>query len=128
MGRCFQRVWEREQFDDALFIDLKSMKENKLQGSGMRLVNTKEGVQLAINRNLKGTGNIKCHIFTLSDTQFKIMNNELAECDVLRTGFVLSERWLRERIRQGGVVGGSQGHGVASCAAYCVGGNNLFLE
>ena len=37
----------------ALFIDLRSMKENDLHGSGMRLVNTKDGVQLTINRNLK---------------------------------------------------------------------------
>lgn len=61
----------------ALFIDLRSMKENDLHGSGMRLVNTKDGVQLAINRNLKGSGNIKCHIFILSDAQFNIVNSEL---------------------------------------------------
>ena len=36
-----------------------------------------DGVQLAINRNLKGSGNIKCHIFILSDAQFNIVNSEL---------------------------------------------------
>ena len=41
------------------------------------LVNTKEGVQLAINRKLSGSGNIKCHIFILSDAQFNIINREL---------------------------------------------------
>ena len=41
-----------------LFMDLRSITENDLHGSGMRLVNTKEGVQLAINRNLKETGTI----------------------------------------------------------------------
>ena len=61
----------------ALFIDLRSMKENDLHGSGMGLVNTKDGVQLVINRNLKGSGNIKCHIFILSDPQFDIVNSEL---------------------------------------------------
>ena len=34
----------------ALFIDLRSMKENNLHGSGLRLVNTKEGVHLMIKR------------------------------------------------------------------------------
>ena len=53
------------------------MKENDLHGSGMRLVNTKDGVQLAINRDLKGSGKIKCHIFILSDAQFNIVNSEL---------------------------------------------------
>ena len=38
----------------ALFVDLRSMKENNLRGSGLRLVNTKEGVQLSIKRNTSG--------------------------------------------------------------------------
>ena len=47
----------------ALFIDIRSMKENDLHGSVMRLVNTKDGVQLSINRKLEGTRNVKGHIF-----------------------------------------------------------------
>ena len=61
----------------ALFIDLRSMKENNLHGSGLRLVNTKEGVQLTIKRNTSGSGNAKCHIFILSDAQLNIVNKEL---------------------------------------------------
>ena len=61
----------------ALFIDLRSMRDNDLYRSGLRLVNTKQGVQLAINRMLSGSGNIKCHIFILSDAQFNIINREL---------------------------------------------------
>ena len=49
----------------ALFFDLRSMGENQLHGSGLRLVNTKEGVQLTINRTTSGSGNVKCHIFIL---------------------------------------------------------------
>ena len=59
----------------ALFIDLRSMKENNLHGSGLRLVNTKEGVQLSIKRNT--SGNVKCNIFILSDAQINIVNKEL---------------------------------------------------
>ena len=40
-----------------LFIDLRSMKNNDLCGSGLTLVNMKEGVQLAINRKSSGSGN-----------------------------------------------------------------------
>ena len=61
----------------ALFIDLRSMKENNLHGSGLRLVNTKEGVQLSINRNPSGSGNAKFNIFILSDAQINIVNKEL---------------------------------------------------
>lgn len=40
-------------------------------------MNSKEGVQLGINRKLDGTGNIKCHIFISSDDPFNIINSEL---------------------------------------------------
>ena len=33
-----------------LFIDLRSMEDTQLHGSGLRLVNTKDGVQLEIER------------------------------------------------------------------------------
>ena len=61
----------------ALFIDLRSMKENNLHGSGLRLVNTKEGVQLSIKRKTSGSGNANCNIFILSDGQINIVNKEL---------------------------------------------------
>ena len=61
----------------ALFIDLRSMKDNDLHGSGMRLVNTKDGVYLSIKRTASGSGNVKCHIFILADAQFSILDKEL---------------------------------------------------
>ena len=62
----------------ALSIDLRSMKDKDLHGSGLKLVNTKEGAQLAINRKASGSGNVKCPIFILSDAQLNIINRELA--------------------------------------------------
>ena len=62
----------------ALFIDLRSMKDKDLHESGLKLVSTKEGAQLAINRKASGSGNVKCHIFILSDAQLNIINRELA--------------------------------------------------
>jgi hypothetical protein len=35
----------------ALWIDLRSTEDNGMHGSGLRLVNTKDGVQLAITRD-----------------------------------------------------------------------------
>ena len=60
-----------------LFIDLRSMDDNNLHGSGLWLVNTKDGVQLEIERTTSGFGNVKCHIFIISDAQFIILNKEL---------------------------------------------------
>ena len=53
------------------------MTKNDLHGSGLRLVNTKDGVPLTVNRKTSGSGEAKCHIFILSDAQFNIVNSEL---------------------------------------------------
>ena len=39
----------------AFLIDLMGMRDNDLNGSGLRLVNTEEGVQLTINREASGS-------------------------------------------------------------------------
>jgi len=60
-----------------LLIDLHSMAEKPMHGSGTRLVNTTDGVQLEIERNAKGSGNVNCHIFVISDSQFNIIDRQL---------------------------------------------------
>ena len=68
-------VYARDRF--SLFINRRRMRDIDLHGSGLRLVNMKEGVQLAINIKALGSVNVKCHIFILSDTQLSIINREL---------------------------------------------------
>ena len=69
------KLYTEDKF--GFFIDLRSMADHDLHGSGFRLVNTKDGVQLAIERKTSGSGSVKCHIFIISDAQFKILNKEL---------------------------------------------------
>ena len=57
-----------------VFIDLRSMSNNNLHGSGLKLINTKDGVNLTIKRATEESGNVKCHIFILSDVQLNIVN------------------------------------------------------
>ena len=59
-----------------LLIDLRSMVSQKMHGSGVRLVNTTDGIQLEIERDAKGTGKMNCHVFVISDAQFNIMNKQ----------------------------------------------------
>ena len=59
-----------------LLIDLCSMASRKMHGSGRRLVNTTDGVQLEIKRST-GNGPFNCHIFVILDAQFSIMNRQL---------------------------------------------------
>ena len=62
-----------------LWIDLRSMADTTMHGSGQRLVNTQDGVQLEIEQNASGSGNTKCHIFTISNSQLNIMGRQLVD-------------------------------------------------
>ena len=60
-----------------LLIDLRSMASQEMHGTGTRLVNTTDGVQLEIERDGKGTGTVNCHVFVISDSQFNIIDRQL---------------------------------------------------
>ena len=60
-----------------LLIDLRSMASQEMHGSGERLVNTTDGVQLEIERDGKGTGTVNCHVFVISDSQLNIIDKQL---------------------------------------------------
>ena len=60
-----------------LWIDLRSMADTTMHGNGQRLVNTQDGVQLEIDRKASGSGTTNCHIFTISDAQMNIMEQQL---------------------------------------------------
>ena len=59
------------------FLDLQSMAGTNMHGSGQRLVNSENGVQIAIARTTSGSGNVRCHIFSISDAQLNIMERQL---------------------------------------------------
>ena len=59
-----------------LLVDLRSMASQEMHGSGTRLVNTTDGVQLEIKRTT-GKGPFNCHVFIISDAQFNILNRQL---------------------------------------------------
>ena len=60
-----------------LWIDLRSMADTTMHGNGQRLVNTQDGVQLEIERKASGSGTTNCHIFTVSDSQMNIIEQQL---------------------------------------------------
>ena len=60
-----------------LLIDLRSMVDKTMHGSGVRLVNTKDDVFLEIDRKKSGSENVKCHAFTISNAQKNIMDKQL---------------------------------------------------
>ena len=60
-----------------MYIDLLSTDDNSLHGNGLRLVNTKDGVQLGIRRTPGGSGNLNCLVFVVSDAQLNLLNGHL---------------------------------------------------
>ena len=69
-----QKFYAKDKF--GLLIGLRSMASQEMHGSGTRLVNTTDGVQLEIRRST-GKGPFNCHIFIISDAQFNIINRQL---------------------------------------------------
>ena len=69
-----QKFYAKDKF--GLLIDLRSMASQEMHGSGIRVVNTTDGVQLEIRRST-GKGPFNCHIFIISDAQFNIINRQL---------------------------------------------------
>ena len=70
-----QKFYTENKF--GLLIDLRSMASQEMHGSGTRLVNTTDGVQLEIERDAKGSGTVNSHVFLIADSQFNIMNRQM---------------------------------------------------
>jgi len=60
-----------------LVIDLRSVIDRTMHGSGRRLVNVTDGVQLELERTATGSGKLNCQVFVVSDAQFNILGNQL---------------------------------------------------
>ena len=70
-----QKFYANNKF--GLLIDLRSMESQKMHGSGTRIVNSTDGIQLEIERDGKGSGQVNCHVFIISDAMFGILNRQL---------------------------------------------------
>ena len=60
-----------------LLVDLRSIADTTMHGSGKRLVNTKDGVQLEIERTGTGSSSANCHVFVIRDAQMNITERQL---------------------------------------------------
>ena len=58
-------------------IELRSMASQEMHGSGTRIVNSSDGIQLAIERKASGSGNIDCYVYVISDAQINIVSRQI---------------------------------------------------
>ena len=56
----------------ALWLDFRTIDDNRLHGSGRRLENTSEGIRLQITKESGSTGKLSCYLFIFQDAQINI--------------------------------------------------------
>ena len=56
----------------ALWLDFRTIDDNKLHGSGRALHNTSEGVRLQITKESGCAGKLSCYLYLFQDAQINI--------------------------------------------------------
>ena len=56
----------------ALWLDFRTIDDNRLHGSGRRLENTSEGIRLQITKKTESTSKLSCYLYIFQDAQINI--------------------------------------------------------
>ena len=56
----------------ALWLDFRTIDDNRLHGSDRRLENTSEGIRLQITKKAESAGKLSCYLYIFQDTQINI--------------------------------------------------------
>ena len=56
----------------ALWLDFRTIDDNRLHGSGRRLENTSEGIRLQITKKAESAGKLFCYLYIFQDAQINI--------------------------------------------------------
>ena len=56
----------------ALWLDFRTIDDNRLHGSGRRLENTSEGIRIQITKKAESAGKLSCYLYIFQDAQINI--------------------------------------------------------
>ena len=56
----------------ALWLDFRTIDDNRLHGSGRRLENTSEGIRLQMTKKAESAGKLSCYLYIFQDAQINI--------------------------------------------------------
>ena len=56
----------------ALWLDFRTIDDNRLHGSGRRLENTSEGIRLQITKKAESAGKLSCYLYIFQDAQINM--------------------------------------------------------
>ena len=59
-----------------LWLDFRTIDDNKLHGSGRRLENTSEGIRLQITKESGSAGKLSCYLYIFQDAQINISDTQ----------------------------------------------------
>ena len=60
----------------ALWLDFRTIDDNRLHGSGRRLENTLEGIRLQITKQAESAGKLSCYLYIFQDAQINISDSQ----------------------------------------------------
>ena len=60
----------------ALWLDFRTIDDNRLHGSGRRLENTSEGIQLQITKEVGADSKLSCYLYIFQDAQINISDSQ----------------------------------------------------
>ena len=60
----------------ALWLDFRTIDDNRLHGSGRRLENTSEGIWLQITKKAESAGKLSCYLYIFQDAQINISDSQ----------------------------------------------------
>ena len=61
----------------ALWLDFRTIDDNRLHGSGRRLENTSEGIRLQITKEAGDAGKLSCYLYIFQDAQINISDAQI---------------------------------------------------
>ena len=61
----------------ALWLDFRTIDDNRLHGSGRQLENTSEGIRLQITKKAESAGKLSCYLYIFQDAQINISDSQL---------------------------------------------------
>ena len=62
----------------ALWLDFRTMDDNRLHGSGRQLENTSEGIRLQITKKAESAGKLSCYLYIFQDAQINISDAQFS--------------------------------------------------
>ena len=60
----------------ALWLDFRTIDDNRLHGSGRRLENTSKGIRLQITKESGSAGKLSCYLYIFQDAQINISDTQ----------------------------------------------------